>query len=346
MIPVLTSRIVRDVESLRCLSPEWSELWHRCGNLTSFQRPEWLVPWVEVFQPQELRVVEVRRAHELVGLAPLFCYQREGERVLAPLGAGITDYLDWLVKSELAVEVVAQIFACLHESNEMWDCLELPDMCADSCLLKHLDLFGFQPTAHEVCPTLQLSSNASPPVTVFSERQRKNLRTAHNRTRKAGTAQVELADKKRLPEFLDALLRLHTSRWQQFGRPGVLCDEAVQKFHERATPGLFEAGILRLYGLRFEGDLVAVLYVLWDKKAAYFYLQGFDTAYAFLSPGAQVIAAAIEDAAKHGRRVIDFLRGREAYKYAWGASDVFTHRLQITRGELSQYLSNLEQEAA
>ncbi len=343
---MLTSRIIRDLESLRCLAPEWNRLWKRCGNLTSFQRPEWVIPWVEAFEPMRLWVVEVRRDDELVGLAPMFSYSRKNEQVLAPLGAGITDYLDWLVIPELAIAAVAQILSCLHESIEAWDYLDLPDLPAASSLVTHADAFGFALSVHEACPALQLSKGDSSPAATFSDRQRKNLRTAHNRTRRAGTAQIEVADAKRLPEFVDALLRLHGSRWHECGMPGVLWDEAVQKFHERAVPELFEAGMLRFYGLRFQGELIAVLYVLWDSDVAYFYLQGFDPAHAFISPGAQVIAAAVEDAVRHRRQVIDFLRGREAYKYSWGASDVFTWRVQIAREDIVRHLSNMPEEAA
>ena len=38
-------------------------------------------------------------------------------------------------------------------------------------------------------------------------------------------------------------------------------------------------------------------------------------------PGTLLLGAVIEQAMREGRREIDFLRGAERYKYAWGAVD-------------------------
>ena len=62
-----------------------------------------------------------------------------------------------------------------------------------------------------------------------------------------------------------------------------------------------------------------VLRVTRDRGALY--ASGFDPAFAARSPGALVIARAIEAAHEAGARRYDFLRGGEAYKYEWGARD-------------------------
>lgn len=41
-----------------------------------------------------------------------------------------------------------------------------------------------------------------------------------------------------LEEIFEALLRLHSSRWAIRGLPGVLSDDAIQKFHKEAAYGL------------------------------------------------------------------------------------------------------------
>ena len=338
----LTTRVIRDCNSLRALRSEWTQLWERCPQLSSFQRPEWLLSWAEVFLPSRLCVVEVRRHRTMCGLAPMFCYERGGERVLAPLGAGITDYLDWLVQPEIAGEIIPKILECFANCDEPWDCLDMPDVRECSVLTKHGQILSVPPVSHQVCPALQLPNEASELRALMSERQRKNLRTARNRTQRAGAAQIEIANERTLPEFLQALLHLHSTRWQQFGMPGVLSEECVQTFHERSAPELLRAGVLRLYGLRFEGDLIAVLHTLSDSDTIYCYLQGFDPKYSFFSPGMQVIAAVIEDAIREGKRTVDFLRGAEPYKYSWGAGDRLTCHLEIGREEITRRLYDRE----
>jgi CelD/BcsL family acetyltransferase involved in cellulose biosynthesis len=47
-----------------------------------------------------------------------------------------------------------------------------------------------------------------------------------------------------------------------------------------------------------------------------------------------LVGCAIEAAAEEGAREFDFLRGREAYKYRWGARDrpTFGRRLRSRQG--------------
>jgi CelD/BcsL family acetyltransferase involved in cellulose biosynthesis len=113
--------------------------------------------------------------------------------------------------------------------------------------------------------------------------------------------------------------------------PGMLSELNVQAFHQLSAPQLLSSGMLRLYGLRFQDELIAVLHTLYARNSIYCYLQGFDPAYAFFSPGAQMTAAVIEDGAAKAMRTVDFLRGREPYKYEWGARDRFTSSIRLSR---------------
>ena len=53
----------------------------------------------------------------------------------------------------------------------------------------------------------------------------------------------------------------------------------------------------------------------------FFYLSGYDAARRFVSPGTLLVGAMLEQAVAEGRTEAHFLRGRESYKYAWGAVD-------------------------
>jgi CelD/BcsL family acetyltransferase involved in cellulose biosynthesis len=335
----LTTKVIHHMPHLRNLVREWTELWQKCSNPSPFQRPEWLVPWAETFTPEKLHVVELRRGDELAGIAPMFAYDRHGETILAPLGAGITDYLDWLVSPDLASEGIVEILTALLDSDRSWNRIDLPDVPAWSTLLNYSEPGIFRWVSQELCPALQLPNQYAENRTAIPERQRKNLRTARNRIRRAGIFHVEIANCNTLPEFLDALFDLHTTRWQAFGMPGVLSESAIRSFHQRSAPELLQSGILRFYGLRFRGELIAVLHTVCGPDSICCYLQGFNPEFAFFSPGMQIIAAVVEDAAREGKKVVDFLRGSEPYKYAWGARDRKTSYLQVTRKELADQLS-------
>jgi CelD/BcsL family acetyltransferase involved in cellulose biosynthesis len=153
------------------------------------------------------------------------------------------------------------------------------------------------------------------------------VKSARKKIQKLGRIRVEVAKRETLDELLEALFRLHETRWSEAGQAGVFANEQVRCFHQRVAPVLLDKGVLRLYGLRLNGQIIASLYALFEKEIAYCYLQGFDPAFAEVSPGAQILAAVIEDAIHERKTAVDFLRGREAYKYAWGARDVPTYRL-------------------
>ena len=114
---------------------------------------------------------------------------------------------------------------------------------------------------------------------------------------------------------------MHASRWSQHGLPGVLVDEKVQAFHRLAAPELLRAGLLRLFGLRINGRLVAVFHGLADGRRLYAYLSGYDPALPHPGLGAMLLGRALCTADAEGLRELHFLRGREPYKYAWGAVD-------------------------
>jgi len=117
------------------------------------------------------------------------------------------------------------------------------------------------------------------------------------------------------------------------GPLGVLASEGVQKAHQETVPGLFALGLLRLYSLRLADRTVASFYgfthTAAGKKRAYFYLSGFDPALAGLSLGSLVIDYAVRTAVAEGAAEFDFLRGRETYKYCWGAQDFLTYRRRL-----------------
>jgi CelD/BcsL family acetyltransferase involved in cellulose biosynthesis len=95
----------------------------------------------------------------------------------------------------------------------------------------------------------------------------------------------------------------------------------VRRFHRDVAHGLVAAGLLRLSALRLDGRIAAVFYGFTAHGRAYYYLGGFDPDFERFSPGTMIVGRAIEDAVREGASELDFLRGREPYKYAWGAQD-------------------------
>jgi CelD/BcsL family acetyltransferase involved in cellulose biosynthesis len=322
------AHILRDITAVQRLMPAWDELWQRSPQATTFQRPEWLFSWMQSFQPSNPLLIEFRQGGELVGVAPLLIYQRDSERVVGMMGGGVSDYLDVLFDPAYAQEVGDRFWHMLPAITG-WDTLDFTDLPPTSCLLmKKPSHWEYARTVHDVCPVLPLPSRPEDLNIVLPHKQRKNLRNARNRIRTLGEAQIEIAAENNLHEHLSSMFRLHTNRWTRAGEPGVLANPAVQDFHRRVSPKLLRKRVLRLYTLRLNGRAIAVLHAFFERHVAYYYLQGFDMEFAWFSPGTQILGAVAEDAVRHGMRALNFLRGRERYKYVWGTQDSPTYRIQ------------------
>ena len=310
-------RVLATTAELEALRGEWDALWRADPRATAFQSPHWLLPWWKHIGEGTLCTVAVRDDDGvLVGLAPLYVYRDGGGvRHLFPIGIATTDYLEPLARAGWEQEVATAVLARIEDME--WDVLEWPQLRRDCALLAQRDGHPGEPN-----PVLALPATTIPKSTLA------NLRTCRNRAARVGALSYELATAREIPEYLEALARLHAQRWSKRGLPGVLSDGAVRSAHAEAAPLLQAAGVLRLHGLRLDGELIAVLYALVHRRRCCYYIAGFDPRHAFFSPGSLLLAHAIEAASAEGATVFDFLRGAEAYKYRWGAVDqaMFTLR--------------------
>jgi CelD/BcsL family acetyltransferase involved in cellulose biosynthesis len=311
--------VIEEVTStarLEALAPEWWALWHRCSEATPFQSPAWLLPWWRRFGTADLFALAMRRDGRLTSLVPLYGQREHGAVKLLPLGIGVTDYLDPL----LAPSDAAAVLAHLASRLQRFDRVDLVEQRAGSPLLDLAAPGGWQcqRRSGEPCPTLTLS--AADPLTHSVPRLAKQP-YYQRRAERLGPAAWVPADHGTLPDLLQALVDLHAARWSGRGQPGVLAEPQVQAFHREATAELLRAGLLRMFGLQVGGRLVAVFYGLADRRCFYAYLSGYDPTLPHPGLGAMLIGHAIASAAAGGRREFHFLRGRESYKYAWGAVD-------------------------
>jgi CelD/BcsL family acetyltransferase involved in cellulose biosynthesis len=315
--------------ALEALAPAWLELWERTPAATPFQTPAWLLPWWRRFGHGELLTFALYRGGRLAGLAPLFV--EAGARRLVPIGLGNSDSLDVLLEPELGPAGAACLLERLAAHRKRWARCDLEPLPSSSPLLNAPLPSGMEARIdpYDVSPVLILPSSTDALWHDLSRHQHRNFRQSRHRLERAGDLRIEAADRSNLEEHLEALFRLHGLSWEARGEPGVLATPEVRAFHREAAAGLLELGQLRLYALRLEGAIIASLYGFAGHGRFYCYLGGFDPAFAYYAPGSLLVGLAIEAAIGEGLRTFDFLRGAEAYKYAWGARDARLYRLSL-----------------
>ncbi|BCM17894.1 hypothetical protein MJ8_16600 [Mesorhizobium sp. J8] len=323
----LRTEIIRDARAFVDLEPHWWQLWRLSISATPFQSPAWLIPWWQTFAPGDLAAIAVWSGDALAGLAPLYVERHDRGQRLLPIGISLSDYLDILCVPELEAKAGAAIADAVLSLE--WSQWIQPDLSADA-LSMWLELPNTEESramAHAACPVLLLDGDRTLARSVPA-RRRRQLRRAERAARRRGAVVVSRNESD--PQiFLDELVRLHGARWVGHGG-GVLSDMAVE-FHRKALPRLADSGLARCLTIQIGDAIVGAYYGFHHRNRAYAYLGGFDPAYADESPGAILIGHAIAGAAHEGAREFDFLRGRESYKYGWGAKDRWTAQKVWTR---------------
>jgi CelD/BcsL family acetyltransferase involved in cellulose biosynthesis len=319
-MPALAIEEVTTDAGLEALAPAWHDLWRRAPAATPFHSPAWLLPWWREIGGGELRVLAARVGDHLVGLLPMYL-QHESDKLL-PLGIAISDYLDGLFEEGCGPEVAGGMLRRLAERDD-WRRCELHPLRSGSPLLTAPLPLGCidEVLEFERCLVLEVPAGARCLREVIPSGMRAKFRQAERRAAQAGRVSFETATAASVAEILEAFFQVHEARWSSRDAPGVLADPAIRRFHRTVAPQLLSAGFLRLHALRLDGRIVAVVYALFAKGRAYSYLSGFDPEFATISPGTLTLGRAIAQAIGEGAREFDFLRGRERFKYSWGARE-------------------------
>ncbi len=334
--PALDLEVLESIGELEIAEDAWRTVWQRDPAATPFQSPDWLLPWTRhLWGGGKLRVLVLRHGGERVAFAPLFLWgfgPRTKAIRLSFLGAGISDHLDMIAVPEFARPAARCVLRHLAVTRSDWRICDLQELPPGSPLLdaEIPPELAWRNARCGVCPVLRLPATFDELLASVESAFRHNLRTAQHRLERAGQIEfVRGAGASTCPPepLLLDLFRLHSARWHDRGEAGVLSARRLQRFHLEAASRLAASGNLRLHGLRLNSQTVAVQYNFRRGPRHYFYLSGFDPAFARLSPGIVLMAEAIRQAIEEGATEIDFLRRRETFKYRWGAQDVINRRL-------------------
>jgi CelD/BcsL family acetyltransferase involved in cellulose biosynthesis len=308
--------------ALKALQAPWKTLWLQCPQATLFQSPEWLIPWWKHLGEGELWVLTVWQDHQLVGLAPLLIDTDPvtSARIVYLLGTGITDYLDMLFLPGFEREGVAAIISYLECNRHRWDNCDFQQLSGSSALLEvpAAPDWTSEISVQEVCPVLKLPPLTSELPAQVPTRMLDKLKNYRRRLTRIAALQVEA---------------VHQARWGARGQNGALETAELQAFHREAAWNLLSMGVLRLYALTVRDQIAATLYGFSHGGRAFYYLSGFDPELAEFGPGTLMIGHAIEQAIHERLTEFDFLRGRDAYKYMWGAKGRLNYRRQFAHSE-------------
>ncbi len=238
------------------------------------------------------------------------------------------------------VEALAAGPDLLHGSDD-WDVVDLRRLRADDPAFHALeaafcaasDRYGWEVAREleEVCPVLRVDTDDwETYLETLSTRNRHEIRRKLRRAEATGPVEFdEVADP---ATAVDELIAIHQARWGEDGLfPETEGGARSRRFFRRLAELEGPDGTLRIGRLRVGGNVVFMCVGFHDRDTVYYYNAGSDPDARALSPGIIGVAAYLRHGLGEGRRVFDFLRGNEGYKYTWGAVDRPIHRLIVTR---------------
>ena len=306
--------------ALAAMAGEWRELCDRAPRATVFQTPEWLLPWWKHLGGGDICSLALRSGGRLRALAPVFRHGMPGARIrqISFLGAGITDYLDFIAEPEAAHEFALAVRGWLDAKTIEWDVVNLEELQPQAVARE----IG-SPEPCSMCPVIDLPDSVTAWEASLDSTHRRNVRHARAH---GGFEYVESRDAACFVDFV----RLHELSWRDRHEEGVLNTGSLRAFYCEAAANLAEAGHLRMHLLEREGQVAGAIFGMAYKGRGYAYLGGFDPALGKSSPGTVLMWHAITGAISAGAQEWDLLRGREAYKYLWGARDRQNAKVRVS----------------
>ncbi|MBI4789505.1 MAG: GNAT family N-acetyltransferase [Chloroflexi bacterium] len=334
------------------LKPEWNDLLRRSVSDTLFLTWEWQTTWWRNLGRGALRIITVRDdAGRLVGLLPLFAdpppdsgpSDTAAPNTLSLIGGlDVSDYLDALVARGFEPSVYAAILNALARPDfPAWDHLQmcaLPSGSPTHTQFRAMaERCGYQveQRLHDVSPLIALPPTWDEYLAALDKKQRHEIRRKLRRLDEQDGRWYVAGAGDDLGAAVADFIRLH-----QKSHPDkqLFMDAPMQRFFlELAQIGAAHDW-LRLEFIEIGGERAAAAFTFVYGAQVLVYNSGYEPQkYGHLGVGMALFALSIRHAIAEGRRVYDFLRGDEEYKYRFGAQDTNVYELHVrNKSKVSQ----------
>jgi CelD/BcsL family acetyltransferase involved in cellulose biosynthesis len=325
----LQLELIRDNERLLQFAPEWCAFARCRPASTPFQLPDWLLTWWRHFGSGSARVFVFRDA-ACVGVLPCFLHHWNGAQQLTLVGSGISDYLDPILSPPDQPATLDCLRQHLSLSDE-WEVCDWQDL-AQNTPFNALsgDMWQLYQREEVPCSEAALSGTFEQYWDTRPRHLRRNVRRYADKARQNGFLEFHVtrdAD----PELMQALFRLHAARWQRRGESGMVEANHSAEFLLDIARQFATQNMLRVFSLRYQGGIAAVILAFAYQDRIYGYLTGFDPAYRQFSLASVLLFEAVRECYREGFRAWNFCRGNEPYKAEWGAQPVRRCRLILQR---------------
>ncbi len=319
------------------LKEDWNQLLAQSTPHVPFLRFEYLRAWWQFRGggewPQETRLALIcaHEAGRLVGIAPCFIAQHEGETRLLLLGSiEISDYLDLISKIEDRKRFIEGLITFVRSQPPQLagvHGLDFYNLLEDS---PSLAVFQSMPQVKvemlQHSPYIHLPGDWETYLAGIDKKQRHEIRRKMRRAAEADpAAEVYItADAGQLEVDMEAFLALMA----QDEEKAAFLTPPMRDQMKEIVRCAFAGGCLMLAFLKIGGEIAAG-YLNFDYlNRIWVYNSGVDRRFMEYSPGWVLLGHLLQWANEQKRSELDFMRGDEEYKYRFGAVD--RHVMRVT----------------
>jgi CelD/BcsL family acetyltransferase involved in cellulose biosynthesis len=325
------------------ITPEaWNALVEQGIADTPFSRHEYLSEWWNTlgggeWQTAELVLISAIENDQLIGIAPLFIADYDGQRALMLVGSiEISDYLDLIVREQDLPRFLSGLLDfVISSSTDKWSALDwynLPDSSPTLAALKaEAEKRGW--THHEEIyhptPRIPLNGSFEEYLARIDKKQRHEIRRKMRRAAESEkNVQFHIVNgSENIDSEIDAFLdlMLHDPGKAEFLHPAMReqMTVTIQNAHKH--------GYLWLAFLEIDGAKTAASLNFDYKNKLWGYNSGVSSEHRELSPGWVLLAHTIQWCCENGRYEFDFMRGDEEYKYRFGGVNKYVMRVKIVK---------------
>ena len=326
------------------LKDQWNLLLEKSASHVPFLRFEYLEEWWQTRGGGEwskdslLYIVCAVEGQEIVGIAPFFVAEYDGQKRLLLLGSiEISDFLDLIVPAQRLQDFIPALLKHLsdHVMPDGVKSVDLYNLLEDSpslpILLEAAPRAGFKvaQTRLQHSPFIPLPGDWEEYLNQIDKKQRHEIRRKMRRAAE-GEVSVEVyftSEPDRVEGDGEAFMALMA----QDPEKDAFLTPVMRDQFRRSIRRAYECGCLQLAFLKIGGENAAA-YLSFDyQNRIWVYNSGLDRRFMEYSPGWVLLGHLLKWANQNGRSEFDFMRGNEEYKYKFGAVDRHVTHLQLKK---------------
>ena len=326
----------------------WNVLVERSIADTPFSRHEYLSEWWKTLgggewqvgagsRPPVLVLISATENEQLIGIAPLFIADYDGQRALMLVGSiEISDYLDLIVREGDVPRFLSGLLDFLASSDTKdWTAIDwynLPDSSATLAALKaEAEKRGW--THHEEIyrptPRIPLNGSFEEYLSRIDKKQRHEIRRKMRRAAESEKhVRFYVVDG---TENIDAEIDAFFHLMVQAPEKEQFLHDAMREQMTVTIQNAHSNDYLWLAFLEIDGAKTAASLNFDYKNKLWGYNSGVSSEHRELSPGWVLLAHTIQWCCENGRYEFDFMRGDEDYKYRFGGVNKYVMRAKVTK---------------